>query len=272
MYVLNYIAITHPGNIRENNEDNFYIDGKWKQDENQKIYKTMGAVKNGELIAAVCDGMGGCAKGEQASHLAVDTMNEYDKNIRVCKAPHLWQSPKYYVDAANNRICKEMKKQKVEMGTTLAMLEFYEDYVVAGNVGDSRIYRYRNHDLVQISTDHTVVERMVRLRQITEEEKKIHPMRHRITQYLGICPKEMIVEPSITQLKEIKESDCYLICSDGLTDMIENKDILEMIKQKIPLEEKAEQLVLAALEAGGTDNITIILVQVERGKKLWNIM
>lgn len=271
MYTLNYVAITHPGNVRDNNEDNFYIDGNWKQDENQKTHKVTGFVKNGKLIVAVCDGMGGCAKGEQASRIAVETMGEYDKHIRVCKAPHLWQSPKYYTGMVNNRICEEMKKQKIEMGTTLAMLEFYEDCVVAGNLGDSRIYRYRNQELVQLSTDHTVVERMFRLGQITEEEKETHPMRHRITQYLGIRPDEMIVEPAITQLKAINVSDCYLICSDGLTDMLRKKEILEIIEQSDSMEETAENLVKAALGAGGKDNITVILVQVERGKGLWNI-
>ena len=109
MHILNYVAITHPGNVRENNEDNFYIDGKWKQDEDEKTYKTVGTVKNGRLIAAVCDGMGGCAKGEKASKIAVETMGEYDKHVRVCKAPHLWQSPRYYAGVVNNYICEEMK-------------------------------------------------------------------------------------------------------------------------------------------------------------------
>lgn len=261
MYKFRYAAITHQGNVRAKNEDNFYIDGKWKRDEDENYCQTVGSAEN-RLLAAVCDGMGGRAKGERASFLAVETMEEYEQYIKEKKVPEFQKDPMTYVNEANIRICKEIKKQGTAMGSTLSVLEFVSDFVTAGNLGDSRIYQMRDNILSQLSKDHTVVARMVRMGQITPEEADTHPMRHRITQHLGIEPEDMILEPAMAGPIKIKTNDKYLICSDGLTDMVGDYEIAEILNEETALKGVAENLVQHALAAGGKDNVTVILIEV----------
>lgn len=266
MYQFQYVIITHPGKKRANNEDNFYIDGKWKSDIEKKTMKVSGNVKSGKLLAAVFDGMGGSAKGERASYLAAEQIAAYDEMIQEGKAPRLRDDEMYYVSKANHSICREMKNSGEGMGTTFASLEFANGTVMAENIGDSRIYRVRSGKLERLSTDHTMIARMIRMKQITEEEAKKHHMNHRITQYLGIPEEEMYLEPAVTKELPINAEDKFLICSDGLTDMLSDSEIEEIMCRGSSVDAIAEQLVQDALAAGGKDNITVCVINVMREK------
>ena len=262
-FVLKYIAITHQGRIRANNEDNFFINGLWKKDVGQSQFRTEGICNSGYMVASVCDGMGGQDFGEIASLLAVETWNEIYRwsKLKLKKAPFRNQS-QACAEKANLRICEIMKKEKKQMGTTMTVLEFAQNKVVSVNLGDSPSFRLRDGKLLRMSEDHTVVQRMVRLGQITSEEAKTHPLRHHITQYLGIFPDDMELVPAQNDFGEIEKEDKYLICSDGLTDMLSENVITAVLQQKDELKQQAECLIQKALEAGGRDNITVVLIEV----------
>ena len=138
----------------------------------------------------------------------------------------------------------------------------------AMNIGDSRIYLYRDGALIQLSTDHSVLARMIRMGQITEEEAKTHPLRHQITQHFGIRPEEMVLEPAVVQ-EEVQTGDVYLLCSDGLTDMVDDEEILQYLGSDLSLTEKVKQLVQRAVDAGGRDNITVVLIEAEKKRGIW---
>lgn len=262
MYQLHYATITHPGKIRVKNEDNFYVDGKWKKDIGKNDMLVSGIVRSGKLFTAVFDGMGGRAKGERASFIAAESMEKYDLAVKNGQAPHLNDDEMYYVQRVNRVLCNESDRTGRGMGTTMAVLEFVDDSVVSENIGDSRIYRWSSGRLEQISTDHTMVARMIRMKQITEEEAREHHMNHRLTQYLGIPEEEMILEPETTGPIRLKQGDRFLICSDGLTDMLTNKEISEIMQCKLSVDNLANRLVQEALAAGGKDNITVSVIEV----------
>ena len=185
MLTYRYAAVTHQGRVRSNNEDNFYIDGFWKKDVNQGQASCSGFSRDGRLTGAVCDGMGGEAHGEDASLTAVETIHKYvsgDCNEQVVNA---------CIQEANGIVCGSIRQSGERSGSTVCILSFNGPEVFGVNLGDSRIYDFRDRGRTQIAIDHSVVGRMIRQGLLTEEEAKKHPMRHQITQYLGIEPEEM---------------------------------------------------------------------------------
>lgn len=264
MYHLWYAAQTHPGKVRENNEDNFYIAGCWRRDVAQTEYEVAGVAENGYLLASVCDGIGGQELGEEASLIAVETLHGC---YGGADGNRLQDDPMQYVNAANDCICERMRKFGQRLGTTFTALEFADDTVFATNLGDSRIYRLRDKELLQLSTDHTILARMIRAGQLTEEEAAVHPMRHQITQYLGIFPEDMLLEPADVPPTEIQPGDRYLLCSDGLTDMLSDQEIGELLGAPGDMAEIARNLVQEALERGGRDNVTVAVIAVDGGEE-----
>ena len=247
MFKLYYAALTHPGRVPENNEDNFYINGSYKSDPKE----------------ACCQ----AKAGEEASLIAVRTMAEFCKNEKAGEV--LFRDrPMDYVNEANARICQLREQVGKPTGSTLTVMEFADGAFTAMNIGDSRIYLYRDGALIQLSTDHSVLARMIRMRQITEEEAKTHPLRHQITQHFGIRPEEMVLEPAVVQ-EEVQTGDVYLLCSDGLTDMVDDEEILQYLGSDLSLTEKVKQLVQRAVDAGGRDNITVVLIEVEEKRGIW---
>ena len=267
MFKLYYASLTHPGRVPENNEDNFYINGSYKSDPKEACCQAKGTADGGRLTASVCDGMGGYAAGEEASLIAVRTMAEFCKNEKAGEV--LFRDrPMDYVNEANARICQLREQVGKPTGSTLTVMEFADGAFTAMNIGDSRIYLYRDGALIQLSTDHSVLARMIRMGQITEEEAKTHPLRHQITQHFGIRPEEMVLEPAVVQ-EEVQTGDVYLLCSDGLTDMVDDEEILQYLGSDLSLTEKVKQLVQRAVDAGGRDNITVVLIEAEEKRGIW---
>lgn len=258
MYQLQYIAISHPGNVRQKNEDNFYINGEWRRNVENPCACVRGVCEDGHLVASVCDGMGGHEMGETASLYAVEILDTFSQEQEGL----FFSSPMEYINEANEKICKLMKQENKRIGTTFSVLEFQRDMVNAVNLGDSRIYRMREHHLSQISEDHTTVARLIRDGLLSEAEAKTYPLRHQVTQHIGIEPSDMILQPAISDVALINNHDIYLICSDGLTDMLMDEQIEEKLDKSISLEDKASQLVQLAVDAGGRDNITVVMIEV----------
>ena len=234
-------AATSAGCIRPLNEDAYYVS---EPD------------STGMVLAIVADGMGGHNAGEIASGKAVgivqkDVAEESDKSAReiLVKA----------VDDANREIY-EMSKNKKSlsgMGTTMTACVAENNNVTAVQVGDSRLYRIRKDSITQITKDHSLVEMLVESGEITKEEAKSHPQKNIITRAVGT---DKTVESDVYEFKT-KKGDVILLCSDGLVNMVEDETILSIINTSKNLEEAANNLVFNAETAGGTDNITVILIR-----------
>ena len=239
------------GKIRRNNEDNFYFDGRCLEVQNEGLRHPVEVeekLKNG-WCAAVFDGMGGENYGEYASFAAARKMQQMEKSLTDFFIPER----KYLSRMAmqlNNAVVHAARELKTErMGSTMVALYFMSGSIYVCNLGDSRAYRLRGGEFLQISQDH--------VEQRPQSERKKAPL----TQHLGIDPEYMLIEPYIAK-DEVKKGDQYLLCSDGLTDMLTNFEISDIMLQADDATSCVTQLMEAALEHGGRDNITAIVCRI----------
>ena len=247
-------AATDVGKKRRNNEDNFYICGRYKEDPDANVDHAESIRQTGAYLFSVCDGMGGAQFGEIASNIAVRTLGKY--------AEYFDERYADYFAEANDSICRETAARGSErIGTTFVGLSIRGDTARCYNIGDSRAYLLRDTELRQLSIDHTQAEMMFRYGMISEEEAKRHPSRHVLTQHLGILPEEMIIEPYAADAIPLCDGDIFLLCSDGLTDMLGDEEIRDILSEDSCLKDKTEALIAAALSNGGKDNVTVILVK-----------
>ena len=253
-------VMNHKGRVRGNNEDNFYLNGSLMQ----RNKMDEGAVLSGSCqdkvqLYAVCDGMGGTDCGEDASYRAVSEISRK-------KSEHgsLMDSRKLTdtLSKISEQIRQEARQKNQKSGTTIAMIVIKGGCVLLANVGDSRIYRLRSQRLEQVSLDHSKVQRMISMGMITPEQAKTDPGRHAITQYLGM-PPEVGISPYIVT-DECLENDVYLLCSDGLTDMVENDQIEAVLKDTANPEKAVQELVKTALKNGGRDNVTVMVLRFKK--------
>lgn len=253
------MAMTNVGHVRRNNEDNFFVCGKYKESPETNDLECYCCAPAEEYLFGVCDGMGGIQLGELASLIAVETMAEYasgfDGKVDAC------------IRDANARICKEITERGVSrIGTTFAALSVKDGVARAYNIGDSRIYLHRSGVLTQLSVDHTQAQMLLEQGIITPEQALTHRDRHVLTQHLGIFPEEMVVEPHCAQPVELADGDIFLLCSDGLTDMLSDGEICAVLSGETSLEVKAHALINDALANGGKDNVTVVLVGAAAAK------
>lgn len=231
-------AVTDRGRKRPSNEDAFGY-----------------SVEDGVYV--VCDGMGGAAAGEIASSIAVDEL----LRILCARDPAVTLSAlaNEAIAAANNAIfSRAQRNPKLSgMGTTLVALLVEDSQVWALNVGDSRCYRLRAGRLEQLTVDHSLVDEQVRLGRMSHAEAVRSPLRNVITRALGTQTQ---VTPDLFQF-EAEPGDLFLLCSDGLSRELSDKQIESNLAPSLPLADRCTHLVEAAKKAGGHDNITVILVQ-----------
>jgi protein phosphatase len=223
-----------------------------------------------EGLFIVADGMGGHVSGEMASQLAVECMEEF---VTRSRSESIDFSEEYRKDlsteqnrllaatrVANRKIREEADKNPARrgMGTTLIGVIPEDNHLAVVNVGDSRLYRVRNGNMKQLTKDHTLVAQQQRLGRLTKEEARRHPQRHILTSALGISESPRI---DLYRAKVISK-DLYLICSDGLNDMLDDEEILTIINsiKDNSLYKIGLSLVLQANLVGGLDNITVILL------------
>lgn len=210
-------------------------------------------------VYVVCDGMGGAAAGEIASSLAVDEMMRL-LTQRAGDNPLLTDAEQAAASANQAIFSRAERSQQLNgMGTTLVALLVEERRVWMLNVGDSRGYRLRNAHLEQITVDHSLVEEQIRMGRMSQSEAARSPLRNVITRALGT---QNTVTPDIFEL-EAEPGDLFLLCSDGLTRELSDARIESLLRQSTPLEELCTQLVAAANQAGGHDNITCLLLRAE---------
>lgn len=250
-YILDAACLSNTGKVRKNNEDNFFFDGRCLEENNNGLKHpvTMERLLRGEICVAVFDGMGGENFGECASFAAADCMQYTTRKLKDYFIPErkflsgMCMKINEAVVARQKELCTE------RMGSTMVALYFSHGYVYVCNLGDSRAYRLRDGEFLQISVDH------VESRE--GQPKKKAPL----TQHLGIDPENFLIEPHIAK-GELKQGDQYLLCSDGLTDMLSNFEIDEIMSRSECAEDCAQKLVDAALEKGGKDNVTVIVCRI----------
>ena len=254
---LSYALCFDVGKVRSNNEDNFYCDGLIRSDVSQNADFQTGSAKASRFLAAVCDGMGGEACGELASLLAV-------QHLAPCALSDAAEWAVSDLQAANDAICLTARAGGGQpMGSTATLLYIDRDTAIPVNVGDSRIYLLRDGCLQQLTTDHCKSERLVSLGLLTPEQARSHPSKHELTQYLGIPRTEMLLEPQIGAPLPLRPGDTFLLCSDGLTDMVDDAAIAHTLISSGSAGKMAQSLVQQALAAGGRDNVTVLVVQVD---------
>lgn len=230
-----WATATHKGMVRDNNEDS--------------VFPTASGDATDEALVIVADGMGGHVAGEVASRLAINAAasSELDPADRV---------------AAGNRAIREevARDPGLEgMGTTMTLLRIEGKTATVGHVGDSRAYLLRGGDFAQLTEDHTVAAEYVAMGQLSPEEAASHPQRHMLTRTLGLTRFVNVDEIEV----ELEEGDRVLLCSDGLTEMVQDQNIAEMLADGTP-EEVVWKLVESANTAGGVDNITVVVVEATR--------
>ncbi|HXV33815.1 MAG TPA: Stp1/IreP family PP2C-type Ser/Thr phosphatase [Gaiellaceae bacterium] len=227
---------TDPGRVRRRNEDAFVIDPP---------------------LFAVADGMGGAQAGEVASRLTAAAFREYHEADDLPPDERV-QS---IIQEANRRIYERAHADSgfSGMGTTVTAALLLGGRVTIGHVGDSRAYRIRDGALEQLTDDHSLVGDLMRSGRLTPEEAEAHPQRSVITRALGTDP-EVDVD---TVTVDVRPGDLFLLCSDGLTTMVGDEDILGILAAAPTLDDAARELVRAANTGGGEDNVTVVLFRVE---------
>ncbi len=207
-------------------------------------------------LFAVADGMGGHLAGEVASQTTVEMIKKYFVNL-ANGMPQVWVEES--IKEANKTVyLKSLDDEAYRgMGTTCSMVFFEDGILHMGHVGDSRIY-FIDEDIVQVSKDHTLVEKLVAAGEITKSEAIVHPKRHVITRAIGT---DATVEIDYNKF-EYKELNKILICSDGLSEMVKDQEILSIINTH-DLDKAVSELVKRANDNGGTDNISVILIELD---------
>jgi protein phosphatase len=223
-------------------------------------------------LAIVADGMGGHACGEVASGVAVETIVDYFHRTADMQ-PITWPY-KVDRDLRNdvNRMVTAVKLANLEiferaqkearlkgMGTTVVSIYFLDDTVIIGHVGDSRVYRYRDGRLTQLTEDHSLINDYIKMKRVTAEEAESWPHKNVIVRALGM--KENVSVDVVTEAPRI--GDCYLMCSDGLSGMLNDTQMGHVIRARTDLDAAVEALIEGANEEGGIDNITVVLARIE---------
>ena len=239
---LQMAALTHKGRVRENNEDSVFFDVR-------------------DRVSIVCDGMGGHAGGHIASELAVQVISNTLRQLKggdFKDEDKVIEAMKIAVFGANDHILgrARLDSSLFDMGTTVVACAFMDDRVITANVGDSRIYRIAGASIEQVSSDHSLVAERVRAGLLDPNSEEASLLANIVTRALGM--DQITVDITI---EDLRPGDIYLLCSDGLCDMVTDEEMLEVAGKAANLELACLGLVDLANERGGVDNITVALIK-----------
>ena len=257
-------ARTDVGQVREHNEDNFLVAALTRRSRGLLEANRATVIGHQGAVFAVCDGMGGAAAGEIASQLAVDII--YERLVdglgdRPVKRDDLARRLVRAVEAAGLRIFHEAKADRSRrgMGTTVTAAALVDEVLFFAQVGDSRGYILRGDALVQLTRDQSLVNQLIEAGQLTEEEAETFEHNNIILQALGTSDT---VQVDLT-FAEVRRGDILLLCSDGLSGMVRFEDIRETLRSGAEPLDICKALTERANQAGGHDNITVIIVQFD---------
>ncbi|MBW2591462.1 MAG: Stp1/IreP family PP2C-type Ser/Thr phosphatase [Deltaproteobacteria bacterium] len=242
MAQIEYSGKTDVGLKRKNNEDSLII--------------------NPDLgFCLVADGMGGAAAGEVASRIFAQTSESTFADFKGKSEKEAIEKVQKSFYLSNQKVFEHVKENPLHngMGCTAELLSFFDEGFVLGHIGDSRTYRFRSGKLEQLTTDHSFVQDQIDQGLITPAEARKHHLRNLILRAVGV--KENI---SIDLLRgKVSIEDQFLLCSDGLTDMVEDRHIEKILARNDALASKNEQLIEMAMSSGGKDNITVVLARIK---------
>lgn len=235
---MRFAAVTDIGLYRKRNEDQYWIDSERK-------------------LFVVCDGMGGHRGGDVASRLAVDTLRQtlsFNGNEQIVTC--LRSS----VEEANQVVYRQGQADPdlSDMGTTLTAAIIHEGHMTVAHVGDSSLYHFRDGHLSKITRDHTLAGRMLAEGLINPQDLAGNQYNHVLTRAIGVDPQ---VEIDVIQI-EVTPGDWIMLCTDGLTDLVRDAQIAAYLAQAGEPQDKASALVNLALQQGGFDNITVVLISI----------
>ncbi|MBG9983800.1 Stp1/IreP family PP2C-type Ser/Thr phosphatase [Aerococcaceae bacterium DSM 111022] len=221
----------------------------------------------GQSLFVLCDGVGGNKAGDVASEMTTQFLGERFQEIADAlntETTQEWLNQN--IEAVNAYIFEESLKRPEwsGMSTTLVVTVVLEDQLWIGYVGDSRAYRFFQDELVQLTEDHSLVNILIQSGEITKQEGEVHPQRNVVTQSIGGTPD---VSPDFLSVNK-DEFDVLMLCSDGLTNMVSRDQLLDYFKNYQDLDTLGQDLINAANDAGGSDNITLILsekLQTQQG-------
>ena len=250
---IRFAGETNIGLKRQHNEDSLFLPDE-------------------DRIAIVADGMGGHASGEVASKLAVDTVAEHFR-ATADEAEITWP---YKLDHSDryeaNRLVNGIKLANLKiydraqrddnchgMGTTVVAAEFLDDKVLIGHVGDSRVYRYRDGQLIQLTEDHSLLNDYIKMKKLGPDEAHKFPHKNVIVRALGM--KESVQVDLLSDPHRV--GDVYLMCSDGLSGMIDDAGLAYVLAETADLDGACERMIETANRNGGVDNITCVLARIE---------
>ncbi|MDR1638530.1 MAG: protein phosphatase 2C domain-containing protein [Clostridiales bacterium] len=262
-----YAACSNVGRIRSNNEDNLYCDGSFLEEEHRDAPFEADGESCIPCVFAVCDGIGGSSEGEFASLAAVTKLKEAANYLKEALPENLDNAVHQYVYDANDVICRRIREMRSHLGTTLALAVITKDAARLYNIGDSRIYALIEGKLRQVSEDHTVTEQKVKLNILTKEQAKKDRDRHTLTRHLGVFEEDVSI--AATSYDPLPRTDKYkiLLCSDGLSDMVEDDRIEAILLASASPKEAVDNLINEALKNGGRDNVTCIVIEDEGFQK-----
>ncbi|MFI5343985.1 MAG: Stp1/IreP family PP2C-type Ser/Thr phosphatase [Chlamydiales bacterium] len=243
-YKIIVYGLSDIGLVRQNNED------YWTQLDEDQLY-------------VLADGMGGHRAGEVASREAAETVCLSFKDRYAACDKTLEGSMEALYDAICdvNRVIYRMGRQYNElrgMGTTLCCVQLHPDGLIYGHVGDSRIYRFRHQHLERLTRDHSLLRELIDLGQLSEQQADDFLYKNILTKAIGTEPS---IEPSVF-IDSLEVDDLILMCTDGLTDMLTDEDIETILKQTAD-KEAADKLLQTAIDRGGCDNVTIVLIKIQ---------
>lgn len=236
-------GMTDRGQKRSNNQD--------------YIFYTQDKIGNLSNLFIVADGMGGHNAGDQASSIATKKFVEFVQNSELTNIRDIMTKGIKTINSAVFDISLRQEELR-GMGTTFVAATIQDNQLYVINIGDSRAYIVNEEKIKKVTIDHSFVEEMLLCGQITEEEAFNHPKRNRITRAVGVM--ETVVVDLFEE--QIKENDYVLLCSDGLSNMITNVQLKDMLLENIALERKVENLITISNQNGGDDNISAIVIKL----------
>ncbi|MDO4975463.1 MAG: Stp1/IreP family PP2C-type Ser/Thr phosphatase [Alphaproteobacteria bacterium] len=242
---MEYSYLTDPGKVRDHNEDSV----------------TIVKNKSGEILMAVADGMGGHKGGEIASSIAITNIGaRFMKTSSVGNKEDAIAFIKEIVSEANMNLYRYTQEnpESLGMGTTIVLALLTKDFLLFGNIGDSSGFVIKDGKLYKITQDHTLVNLLVKSGELTEEEGRNHPRKNVLMRALGA---NINVEMDIFDVET--DVDGIFLCSDGLTNMLDNEQIENVLNGKLAIDEKLQKLILKSNNRGGTDNISVAYLNKE---------
>jgi len=248
---MNTFYLTDSGKVRDHNEDNLIV------------LKN----ENDEYLLAVADGMGGHKAGEVASAIAIEYLKD---KFTLLKSMGSKQDAINWIRASikeiNNSIFSYTKEypESKGMGTTLVIAILTKEYLLFGNIGDSSGFVLKDNRLFKVTKDHTLVNLLISTGELTEEDARFHPKKNVLMKALGaVNPAEV----DIFNVEGIDEISGILLCSDGLSNMLSVEQIQNVLKMDLSLEDRIKKLIIKSNNRGGTDNISVAILERESGEK-----